>query len=71
MFKEKVNGRTHARRTTDHDISSLASGAKNENFEAKEQSYNQQHLIQQCFPSNQGHRSIFSFVQSFEDKKKD
>ena len=36
----------------------------------KEQSHNQQHLIQQCFPSNQGHRSIFSFVQSFEDKKK-
>ena len=43
---------------------------KNENFEGKEQSHNQQHLIQQCFPSNQGYRSIFSFVQSFEDKKK-
>ena len=37
---------------------------KNENFVGKEQSHNQQHLIQQ------GHRSIFSFVQSFEDKKK-
>ena len=43
---------------------------KNENFVGKEQSHNQQHLIQQCFPSNQGHRSIFSFVQSFEDKKR-
>ena len=42
---------------------------KSENFVGKEQSHNQQHLIQQCFPSNQGHRSIFSFVQSFEDKK--
>ena len=33
MFKEKVNARTdrqtHTQRTTDHDISSLASGAKN------------------------------------------
>ena len=26
MFKEKVNARTDARRTTDHDISSLAYG---------------------------------------------
>ena len=43
---------------------------KIENFEEKEQSHNQQHLIQQCFPSNQGYRSTFSFVQSFEDKKK-
>ena len=36
MFKEKVNGRTggptHAPRTTDRDISSLASGAKNGKF---------------------------------------
>ena len=39
-------------------------------MEKKKQSHNQQHLIQQCFPSNQGHRSIFSFVQSFDDKKK-
>ena len=44
---------------------------KNETFVVKEQSHNQQHLIQQCFLSNLGHRSIFSFVQSFEDKKKD
>ena len=31
MFKEKVNARTDARRTTDYDISSMAtaSGAKN------------------------------------------
>ena len=43
---------------------------KNENFVGKEQSHNQQHLIQQCFPSNQGHRSICSFVLSFEDKEK-
>ena len=43
----------------------------NENFVGKEQSHNQPHLIQQCFPSNQGHRSIFSFVQSFEDTKQE
>ena len=29
MFKEKVNARTDARRTTDHDVSSDISGAKN------------------------------------------
>ena len=40
-------------------------------FAGKEQSHNQQHLIQQCFPSNQGQRSIFSFVVSFKTKKKD
>ena len=28
---------------------------KNENFVGKEQSHSQQHLIQQCFPFNQGH----------------
>ena len=28
---------------------------KNENFVVKEQSHNQQHLIQQCFPSSLGH----------------
>ena len=28
---------------------------KNGNFVGKEPSQNQQHLIQQCFPSNQGH----------------
>ena len=28
---------------------------KNENFVVEEQSHNQQRLIQQCFPSNQGH----------------
>ena len=40
------------------------------NFAGKEQSHKQQHLIQQCFPSNQRHRPIFSFVQSFKSKKK-
>ena len=42
---------------------------KNEDFVGKEQFHNHEHLIQQCFPSNQGHRPIFSFVQPFEKKK--
>ena len=44
---------------------SMTRTKKKKNFVGKEPSHNQQHLIQQCFPSNQGHRSIFSFVQSF------
>ena len=32
----------------------MTQSKKKKNFEAKEQSHNQQHLIQQCFPSNQG-----------------
>ena len=47
----------------------LMTRGKKKKTGGKEQSHNQQHLIQQCFPSSQGHRSIFSFVQSFEDKK--
>ena len=51
-------------------VKELMAQIKKKTLRGKEQSHNQQHLIQQCFPSNQGHRSIFSFVQSFKTKKK-